>query len=44
MGSGMILGIVMVTPVVFCVAVLLMASDEWLKDWAELARSLGRPM
>jgi hypothetical protein len=44
MGSGMILGMVIVIPLVFCAAVLLMASDKWLKDFAELARSLGRPM
>ncbi len=44
MGSGKILGMVIVTPVVLGVAVLRWASEEWLKQFAELARSLGRPL
>ena len=44
MGTGMILGIVLVSPVVFSVAMLLCASEEWLQGFVELARSLGRPM
>jgi hypothetical protein len=44
MGNEIILAIVIVSPVVFCLAVLLWASEEWLHAFGVLARSLGRPM
>jgi hypothetical protein len=44
MGTGMILGVVMVSPVVFSLAIVRWASQEWLRGFVVLARSLGRPM
>ena len=44
MESGMIVGVVIVSPVVLSIAVLLGASEDWLHRFAELVRSLGRPM
>jgi len=44
MATEMILGLVIVLPVFLGGAVLFVASDEWLRTFAELARSLGRPM
>jgi hypothetical protein len=44
MGSEMILAVVIVAPLAFSAAALLWASEEWLRGFAEVARSLGRPM
>ena len=44
MGTGMLVGVVMVSPVVLSIAILLGASDNQLRRFAELVRSLGRPM
>jgi hypothetical protein len=44
MGTGMILGIVIVSPVVLSAAVLLRAPEEWLRTFAVWARSMGRLM
>jgi hypothetical protein len=44
METGMMVGVVMVGPVVLSIAVLLGASEDWLRQFAELVRSLGRPM
>ena len=44
MGTAMILGIVMAGPVVFGVAVLRWASEEWRQGFVEVARLLGRPL
>ena len=44
MGTGMIVGVVIVSPVVLSIAILLGASEDWLHRFAELVRSLGRPM
>jgi hypothetical protein len=40
----MILGIVIVSPLVFCAVVLRWASEAWLEGFVEMARSLGRPL
>jgi len=42
MGTELILGLVIVSPVVFSAAALLWASEEWLHAFVVLARSLGR--
>jgi hypothetical protein len=44
MGTEMILGFVIVSPLVFSAVILRWASDEWLQALVILARSLGRPM
>ena len=44
MGTKLILGIVIVSPVVFSAAALLWAPEEWLHAFVILARSLGRPI
>lgn len=44
METGMMVGVVMVSPVVLSIAILLGASEDWLQRFAELVRSLGRPM
>ena len=42
MGTGMILGIVMVSPLALSAAALCWAPEEWLHAFVILARSLGR--
>ena len=44
METGMIIGIVVVSPVVLSVALLLGAPEEWLRAFAVWARSMGRLM
>jgi hypothetical protein len=44
MGTELILGAVIVSPLVFCAVALRWASEEWLRAFVILARSLGRPM
>jgi hypothetical protein len=44
MGTELILGVVIVSPVVFSVAALRWAPEEWLQAFVEVARSLGRPL
>jgi hypothetical protein len=44
MGIGMILGIVIISPVVISAVVLRWASEAWLQGFVEMARSLGRPL
>jgi hypothetical protein len=44
METGMILAVVIVSPVVFSAAALLWAPEEWLQAFAVWARSLGRLM
>jgi len=44
MGIELILGIVIVSPVVFSAVALRWAPEEWLQAFVVLARSLGRPM
>jgi hypothetical protein len=44
MGTEMIVGVVIVSPVIFSAAALLWAPEEWLRAFVILARSLGRPM
>ena len=44
MGTGIMVGVVMVSPVVLGIAILLGASDDSLRRIAELVRSLGRPL
>ena len=44
MGTEIILGVVVVSPLVFSAAVLRWTSEEWLQAFVILARSLGRPM
>ena len=44
MGTGMIVGVVIASPVVLGVAILFGASEDWLRRFAELVRWLGRPM
>ena len=44
MGTGMMVGVVMISPVVLSIAVLFGASDDWLHRFAEWVRSLGRPI
>jgi hypothetical protein len=41
MGTAMILGVVIVSPMVFSVAALLWAPEGWLRAYVILARSLG---
>jgi hypothetical protein len=40
----MVLAVVIVSPLVFGIIALRWGSEAWLKDFAELARSLGRPL
>lgn len=44
MGTEMILGVIIVSPVLFIAAASRWASEEWLRAFVILARSLGRPM
>jgi hypothetical protein len=44
MGTEMILGVVIVSPVALSAAALLWAPDEWLHAFVILARSLARSM
>jgi len=44
MRTEMILGIVIVSPVIFSAVALRWASEEWLHAFVVLARSLGRPI
>jgi hypothetical protein len=44
MGTGMILGVVMVIPLVFSAGALRWLPGEWLDGFVILARSLGRPI
>jgi hypothetical protein len=44
MGTELILGFVIISPVVFIVAALRWAPGEWLQAFVEIARSLGRPL
>ena len=44
METGVMVGVVIVSPVVLSIAILLGASEDWLQRFAELVRSLGRPM
>ena len=44
MGTEMILGVVIVSTIVFSAAALLWAPEDWLQAFVILARSLGRPM
>jgi len=42
MGTELILGVVIVSPLVFSAGALLWGSEEWLRAFVILARSLGR--
>jgi hypothetical protein len=42
MGATVIVTVVIVSPIVFCVVCLSCASEEWLRAFVILARSLGR--
>jgi hypothetical protein len=44
MGTGMMVGVVIASPVVLSIVILLGASEDWLQRFAELVRALGRPM
>jgi hypothetical protein len=44
MGSEVVLGVVIVSPLVFSAVVLRWPSEEWLRAFVILARSLGRPI
>ena len=44
MGTELTLLIVIVSPLVISAAALRWASEEWLRGFVILARSLGRPM
>jgi len=44
MGIELMLGVVIVSPVVFSVVALRWAPEEWLQAFVILARPLGRPM
>ena len=44
METKMILGVVIAGPVVLSIAALLFASEDWLRRFGELARSLGKPL
>jgi hypothetical protein len=44
MGTELILGVVIVSPLVFCAVALRWVPEEWLHAFVVLARSLGRPM
>jgi hypothetical protein len=44
MGTELILGVVIVSPLVLSAVLLLWAREEWLHAFVILARSLGRPM
>jgi hypothetical protein len=44
MGTGMVLVVLIVVPVVFSAALFFWAPEEWLKGFAILARSFGMSM
>jgi hypothetical protein len=44
MGTEMILGVVIVSPVIFSAVPWRWASEEWLHAFVVLARSLARPI
>lgn len=44
METDLILGIVIVSPVVFSMVAFRWMSEEWLRAFVIVARSLGRPM
>jgi len=44
MAMGIMLVVVMVSPVVLCIAAFVWIREDWLKGFAEVARFLGRPM
>ena len=44
METGTMVSIVIASPAVLSIAILLGGSEDWLRRFAELVRSLGRPM
>lgn len=44
MGTGIILAVIIVSPLVFGVATMFWASEKWLHAFVVLARSFGRPI